>query len=249
MRKSERIQDAVILCAAILLVWQCLHWVVGSTALTSPLDTALRLKELSGADWFRADAWESLRAMGAAALIVALCGVSIGIILGLHRLTGSVAEPILITFHALPKVSLYPVVLLIFGLTISARVAFGVMHGIVPVALFTMAAVLNVRPVLVRAGRLMHLSGPGVVTRIVLPAALPGIVTGLRIGLSVTILGVLIGEMFASKKGLGFRLINAIGNNDAPTIMAIAVLLSVFAMALNYALILILADRRESGTR
>src|ERR1039458_1798520 len=68
---------------------------------------------------------------------------------------------------------------------------------------------------------------------IILPAALPGIVTGLRVGLSTTILGVLIGEMFASKKGLGFRLINAIGNNVAATIMAIAMLLSVFALTVN----------------
>jgi NitT/TauT family transport system permease protein len=249
MKKSERIQNVVILIAAIVLAWQCLYWTIGNTALTSPTDTALKLSELLQADWFRADMWESLRAMAAAALIVAAFGIPFGIVLGLHRLSGNVAEPILVTFYALPKVSLYPVVLLIFGLTISARIAFGVMHGIIPLVLFTMAAVAGVRPVLVRSAQLMHLSAAGIVLRIVLPAALPGIVTGLRIGLSVTILGVLIGEMFAAKKGLGFRLINAIGNNDTPTIMAIAVLLSIFAMTVNYVLLLLLAERREIGAR
>ena len=76
----------------------------------------------------------------------------------------------------------------------------------------------------------------------VLPAALPGILTGLRIGVSVTLLGVLIGEMFAAKRGLGFRLINAIGNADVPTIMAIALALSIFALVLNY-LLLVLTRR------
>jgi NitT/TauT family transport system permease protein len=88
------------------------------------------------------------------------------------------------------------------------------MHGIIPVILFVMGAVLNVRPVLVRSARVMNLSPLQIVRGIILPAALPGIVTGLRVGLSTTILGVLIGEMFASEKGLGFRLINAIGNNE-----------------------------------
>jgi NitT/TauT family transport system permease protein len=116
------------------------------------------------------------------------------------------------------------------------------MHGIIPVVLFTMSATANVQPVLVRAAHVMHLSMLRVITSVILPAALPGIVTGLRVGLSVTILGVLIGEMFAAKKGLGFRLMNAIGNNDAPTIMAIAMLLSAFALTVK--LVPAVVDRR-----
>jgi NitT/TauT family transport system permease protein len=244
MRRTERIQDLLILFAAILAAWQGLYWIVGNSALTPPIRTMSKLVELLSADWFLQDAWESLRATAIAAALVVVFGVLIGIPLGLHRLSRSVAEPILATFYSVPKVSLYPIVLLLFGLTISARIAFGVMHGIIPVILFTMSATANVKPVLLRSAKIMNLSTRRTITSIVLPAALPGIATGLRVGISVTILGVLIGEMFASKKGLGFRLVNAIGNNDGPSIMAIAVLISVFALAVNYILLLLLADRR-----
>ena len=66
-------------------------------------------------------------------------------------------EPVLGAFYALPKVTLYPVVLLLFGLGGAAKVAFGVMHGLIPIGLVTMAAVLEVRPVLLRTGRAMRL--------------------------------------------------------------------------------------------
>jgi NitT/TauT family transport system permease protein len=242
--RNEKVQDALILLAGIFVVWQCLYWVIGNSALTPPSTTMSKLIDLLSADWFWADILESLHAMGVAAVLVVIFGIPFGILLGLHRLSGNVAQPVLAALYALPKVSLYPIVLLIFGLTISARIAFGVMHGVIPVILFTMSATANVQPVLLRSAHVMHLSQRRVITSVIVPAALPGMITGLRVGLSLTILGVLIGEMFAAKKGLGFRLMNAIGNNDAPTIMAIAVLLSAFALTVNYLLVLLVAERR-----
>ena len=247
--RNEKVQDALILLAGIFVVWQCLYWVIGNSALTPPSTTVSKLIDLLSADWFWADILESLHAMGVAAVMVVIFGIPFGILLGLHRLSGNVAQPVLAALYALPKVSLYPIVLLIFGLTISARIAFGVMHGVIPVILFTMSATANVQPVLLRSAHVMHLSQRRVITSVIVPAALPGIITGLRVGLSLTILGVLIGEMFAAKKGLGFRLMNAIGNNDAPTIMAIAVLLSAFALTVNYLLVLLVAERRLRAAR
>ena len=70
---------------------------------------------------------------------------SSGLALGAHRLSGEVAEPILVALYSIPKITLYPVILLLFGLGISAKIAFGVIHGIIPVILFTMNAVRNIR--------------------------------------------------------------------------------------------------------
>ena len=70
-----------------------------------------------------------------------------------------------------------------------------------------------------------------------LPAAIPEIASGLRIGFSVTFLGVLIGEMFASQRGLGYLLMNAIGLYDTPTMMAVIVFLGVFAVTANVMLL------------
>ena len=89
-------------------------------------------------------------------------------------------------------------ILLLFGLGISAKIAFGVIHGIIPVAVFTMNAVRNIREVYFRAAKAMRLSVVQTAWSIVLPGASPEIVSGFRRGFGLTLLGTLIGARFAS---------------------------------------------------
>jgi NitT/TauT family transport system permease protein len=153
--------------------------------------------------------------------------------MGAHYLSGAVGEPILVALYSLPKITLYPVVLLIFGLGISGKVAFGALHGILPVALLTMAAIRNISPVYLKSARTMKLSQAQTVLTVLFPAMLPEIVSGLRIGLTVTLLGVLLAEMFASKQGLGFLIMNAMSLLQNEEMIAVAVLLFTFAALAN----------------
>ena len=88
-------------------------------------------------------------------------------------------------------------VLLIFGLTLPGRVTFGAMHGVLPVALLTMNSIRNIPPVYLKAARTLHLSHRQTISTVLFPATLPEIVSGLRIGFTLTLLGVLLAEMFA----------------------------------------------------
>ena len=144
-------------------------------------------------------------------------------------MSGEVAEPILTAFYSIPKITLYPVILLLFGLSLSARVAFGAIHGVVPVVLFTMAAVRGVRPIYFRVAQSMRLRPIEMAWHIVVPASLPGIVSGMRVGFSLTLLGTLIGEMFASQKGLGRMMIKAMDTDDVRLLVALAFLLVLVA--------------------
>ena len=121
------------------------------------------------------------------ALVIAYgIGLAIGVWLGAHRLSGAVGEPLLVALYSIPKITLYPVILLIFGLGISGKVAFGALHGILPVALLTMAAIRNIPPVYLKAARTLHLTNWQTILTVLLPATLPEVVAGLRIGLTVT---------------------------------------------------------------
>ena len=114
------------------------------------------------------------------------------------------------SLYSIPKITLYPVILLVFGLGISAKVAFGALHGIFPVALFTIGAIKNTSPVLIKTARVLGLA-PFETDRA--PCCCPPRCRrsspGLRIGFSATLLGTLIGELFASDQGIGFMLIRA----------------------------------------
>lgn len=238
----QRAADIAFLIAALLGLWQGVHLYAGDEALASPMVTFAYLADQLGTARFWGHIAESGMAFAWALLYAALGGLGLGLWLGFHRFAGVVAEPILVAIYSLPKVTLYPVMLLIFGLGLPAKVAFGTLHGIIPVVIFAMNAIRNLNPVLLRTARVMRLGPQQTALHVLLPAALPEIVSGLRIGFSLTMLGVLIGEMFASKRGLGFVIINAIGLNDSRTIMAVAVLVFGFAALANGALLAL--DRR-----
>jgi NitT/TauT family transport system permease protein len=229
----KRAGDSLLLVLGILALWQVLYWLAGDIALTSPADTAVHLWKLLGTARFWGHAAETARAFGLAVAISLIGGVMLGVLLGVNRTSGIVSEPILIALYSLPKVTLYPLVLLCFGLGMSAKVAFGAMHGLIPVTIFTMKAIMQIKPVLWRTAHAMRLSARQTALTIALPAVLPEIIAGARLGFSLTLLGVLIGEMFASQRGLGFMIMSAMGLGDIATIMAVAVFLSVFAIAAN----------------
>ncbi|MFW5679953.1 MAG: ABC transporter permease [Pseudomonadota bacterium] len=233
----RRLVDGTVLVLALLLIWQGLHLLAGDVAVTAPLPTLAHLGDLLASPTFWPHVAETTSALLWALVISLFGGLVVGTALGGHRLSGEVAEPILVALYSLPKITLYPVVLLLFGLGIEAKIAFGALHGIIPVTIFAMNAVRNVRPVYLRSARAMRLGPWQTATRVLVPATVPEIVTGFRIGFALTMLGVLIGELFASQRGLGFLLLKAMERNDVLTILALAVLLFTFATAVSLALL------------
>jgi NitT/TauT family transport system permease protein len=244
---KSRSFDYCLLVACFLLLWQLVHWAVGSNVISSPWATIVRAFELlqSGDFWQHADA--TATAFGVASVLSIAGGIVIGLWLGLRRYAGDVADPILSTFYSIPKITLYPVILLVFGLGMSAKVAFGVIHGIFPIAIFTMNAVRNVAPVYHRTARIMRLSPVTAAATIMAPAALPEMLAGIRIGIALTLLGTLIGELFASTSGLGFALIRAMDVHAVVDILAITLLLFTFAALVNVTLELIERWARHGG--
>ena len=166
----------------------------------------------------------------------------LGLWLGLHSLSSDIFEPMLVALYSIPKVTLYPILLLMFGLGISAKIAFGAIRGIIPIALFTITSVRNIKPVLIKTGRVLGLSTWQLFHSVHFPAAIPEIFTGLRLGFALTLLGILLGEMFASQRGLGYQLTTAIGLHNVDQIMGVTFLLVVFAASASA--ILLAIDRR-----
>ncbi|MGY6646505.1 MAG: ABC transporter permease [Salinarimonas sp.] len=240
--RAERLRyfgDVALVIVGIVVVWQILHMLAGDVAISSPLATAIRAGELLGSASFWPHAAETAKALVYALIIALLIGIGVGTWLGAHKLSGAVAEPILVALYSLPKITLYPLILLVFGLGIEAKIAFGAIHGVIPVTIFTMNAVKNINRVFLRSARVMKLTAMQTATRILLPATMPEIVSGLRVGFSLTLLGVVIGELFSSHRGMGFLVMRAIGLHDVSTMMAVTLILAVAAVAISSILLYI----------
>ena len=238
----KSLRNTVVLIVGLLVFWQLMYFVVGDVAMRSPWQTMRATAELARTDWFWLHVDNTMRAFAAALAIAIALGLLIGFALGLHRLSAEAMEPMLVALYSIPKITLYPIILLVFGLGMLAKVAFGVIHGIIPVALFTLGAVRSTRPIFVKTGRVLKLSKPAMMRSILFPAAVPEIFTGLRVGFSLTLIGTVLGEMFAAQHRLGYLLMNAIGLYNVEVIMSVTFLLVVFAASVNG--ILLAIDRR-----
>ena len=236
---------AAILITCVVAGWQLLFWWAGPGSLTSPLDTIGYTIQLLGSATFYPHLAETGQAFAVALAIAISFGILIGFSLGLYRFAGEVGEPVLVALYSIPKITLYPIVLLAFGIGMPAKIAFGALHGIVPVAILALSAVRNLNPVYARAARVMRMPAAQIATYVLLPAAIPEIFTGIRIGFSLTLIGTLLGEMFASQRGLGYLLIQAIGLHNVRVIMALTLLLVVIAVSASA--LLLAVDRRLRG--
>jgi NitT/TauT family transport system permease protein len=237
-----KFKEPILLVALLLIGWQLLYLAVGDVALRSPAATAANLGKLLGDARFLPHVRETAIAFVQGFAIAVVVGLLIGVPLGAARFAGEVAEPILVALYSIPKVTLYPVILLIFGIGMPAKVAFGAIHGIVPISIFAMNAVRNINPTHLRTAQVMRMSFLDLTLKILIRAALPEIVTGIRVGFSLALIGTLLGEMFGSQRGLGHLLMQAMSLHNIERILALTLLLVVFAAGIN-ALLLAL-DRR-----
>ena len=244
-QRRHGVRDTLLLVGVALLLWQVLcSWTAG-VAISAPATTFAYAGDLLLTGQFWGNVGATAFAFVVAFLLSATAGVLLGLALGLWRFAGDVTEPLLAGFYTIPKVTLYPVVLLVFGLGVSAKIAFGIMHGLVPVTLFTVSAIKTLPGVLPRACRSLRLSAWQTMRWVLIPACLPQIVAGLRLGFSLTLLGVLIGEMFSSQRGLGFLLVNGLAQHNVRLSTAVVLVIVVVAIAANVAMLRL--TRRFSG--
>jgi NitT/TauT family transport system permease protein len=242
MRRAIDAFPSLFLVIGLLVLWQLAFWLVGRNALLPPAETIVDLARRLQTARFWGHIAETGTAFAAALLIAVIAGLVMGLALGTNRTASEIFEPFLLAGNSVPKIALYPIVLLIFGIGMPAKIAFGAIHGVVPVAIFTIAACRNVPPILIRAAKAMKLTQWDMVRSVLLPAALPDIFSGIRIGFSLTLIGTVLGEMFGSQRGLGYLLMTAIGLQNIQVIMSVTLLLVLVAATVNT--LLLVQDRR-----
>ena len=228
-KNARRRLDVALICLALALAWQIASWKLGTDVLPGPWHTLRQLAALIGQPRFRSDIAATANAYGISLIIAMAGGLTLGLICGGWKAVGDEIEPPILALIATPKVMLYPIILLFFGLGDAAKIFFGLLHGLPPVVIIMANALRTLRRVYRKVSQTMRLSRRAYARHVLIPAVMPEAVASFRICFALTLLGVLIGEMFASTRGLGHLLFASIGTNDQLTIMAVTLLLFVFA--------------------
>ncbi|WP_405978114.1 ABC transporter permease [Streptomyces sp. NBC_00158] len=242
--RAGLLRSAAIL--ALLALWEAAPrlGLVDATFLPPVSEVARAWWELLGDGQLGEHARASLaRSFGGFAIAVAVA-VPLGLLIGWYRPVAVFLGPLLELFRNTAALALLPVFVLLLGIGETSKVSIVVYACVWPILLNTISAVGNADPTLVRLARSMDLSTPRLFQKVILPASVPAVFTGIRLAGAVSILVLVAAEMIGAKAGLGY-LINASQFNFAiPQMYAGIVTISAIGVAFNQ--VLVAVERRLS---
>lgn len=202
------------LLAAALVVWEVAGRAANPLMAVPPSAVLPALRELlllrSYPD-LPASLLLTLREIALAYGLAVAAGLACGFALGMNRLVGRAYGPMLAALYAVPAVVWYPSLMLFFGLDAASKIAFGFLLGFFPVTLAVLAGIRQVNPQLVMVARAYGAGPLRVFVSVMVPAMLFTLVGGLRTGLALSVIGVIVGEILGSKRGMGALINHAYG--------------------------------------
>ncbi|MER5864680.1 ABC transporter permease [Kitasatospora sp. NPDC002040] len=191
--------------------------------------------------------WASLARSFSGFGLAVVIGVPLGLLIGWYRPVANLLSPLLELFRNTAALALLPVFVLILGIGETSKISIVLYACLWPILLNTISAVRSVDPTLLRLARSLDLSPVRLFQKVILPASVPVVFTGIRLAGAVSILVLVAAEMVGAKAGLGY-LINASQYNFAiPQMYAGIVTISVIGVVFNQ--LLVWLERRFTAWR
>lgn len=213
---SRQLTLSVATLAVLLAIW----WAVTALQLISPLflpspwQVLQKLLTIAGPQGFMdATLWQHLAAsltrIAIALVLAAIVGVPVGIAMGLSPTVRGILDPLIELYRPVPPLAWLPLVIIWFGIGETPKILLIYLAIFAPVVMSTLAGVKSAQQVRVRAVQSLGASRAQVLWLVILPGALPEILTGLRIGLGVGWSTLVAAELIAATRGLGFMVQSA----------------------------------------
>jgi NitT/TauT family transport system permease protein len=165
-------------------------------------------------------------------ILATLLGVALAIIITYSTLAREALYPNLVFFQLIPKIALAPLFIIWLGIGSQSRIAFSVFIAFFPVVIATTAGFMSVDRSMLRLCRALTASEWQIFTSVRFPSALPYIFSGMKIAITLAIIGVIIGEFITAQAGLGYLIIFATARADTEVSMAAIVVLCVCGLLL-----------------
>jgi NitT/TauT family transport system permease protein len=221
-------------------------WITSLT-LPKPSDVLATFVELWNSGLLFRHLGPSLSRLAVGAAIGASFGIGVGVLIGLFSYIRAGLVPLVAAIFPIPKIALLPLFVIWFGIDETSKYALIAFGTFTPTVVATYGAVDNVDRSLIRMGQSFGLSWFSIVRKIVLPGAMPGILSGLRISLSIAIILLVAAEMLGAEYGIGAYILEAGSLYDLERLFAGVVILSILGVILSATIGLI--EKRLLGWR
>jgi NitT/TauT family transport system permease protein len=220
---------SVLFLLAMLAGWQWIPGAFGIPPFIVPpvSDVALEFVHL----YARENLWEhtgvTLAEVVAGFLLGSLLGMVTGYVLGLSRIVEVVLSPYILMLQIAPKVAFAPLFIIWFGYTVYPKILVAVLIVFFPIAINVLKAMQTIDPALINLARSFTASRVQIFWKIEFPASLPALFAGLRIGSTLAVIGIVVGEFVGGNEGLGYLLILGEGQGRTAMVFVCIILLTI----------------------
>jgi ABC-type nitrate/sulfonate/bicarbonate transport system permease component len=183
-------------------IWE-MHW-VSPLFFSGPSAVAIKFKESLTEGTLLSDMAFSGRNFALGFLLAAAVGIVLGILFGWYRWLRLLTNPFVNGFYAMPRIAMVPLIILWYGIGMKSKVYVVFLFAVFPILVNTVAGVKALDSDLLRAARAYCATDWQIFKTVALPGSVPFILTGIRQGISLGLIGVVIGEMFGGSEGVGF---------------------------------------------
>jgi ABC-type nitrate/sulfonate/bicarbonate transport system permease component len=234
-RRASEIAIGILPIALVLALWHAIaaSGIAPAVLLPPPAAVFARLIEQAVNRQFLENAAVTLYRLFAGFSIAVVIGVTLGVAATGSKAVEGIVKPLVRVLAPLPKVALYPAMILILGFDDASKIALVAADAVFPILLATYQGTAAVEPKLVWSARAAGTSRRAALFKIVLMAALPSVLTGCRIGLIISCIVVFLAEMITSTDGLGYLLVRAGRNFETVDMFVPLISISILGLTLN----------------
>ncbi len=231
-RRSGRLTVNTAAVVAGILIW-ALFTMNGMVGLPTPLEVARQavVQAKNGLLW--SDAAASLARVSTGFLLGIAVAIPIGFLMGWYRLARAVIEPYVQFFRTIPPLAIIPLAIVTLGIEETPKIFVIFLSSFLSSVVASYQGVVNVDKTLINAARVLGAGDFTIFRRVVVPASLPYIMVGVRIGLGSSWATVVAAELIAAQSGLGFRMQQAQLYYDLPTIFVSLVSIGVLGLLMD----------------
>jgi NitT/TauT family transport system permease protein len=250
VRGWRDVAAAIVAGAAFVAVWQAVVWLGNYPPfiLPSPLVVANRFLQALIDGTLPGHATTTLQEIVLGFAVGALAAIVVGYVIARSPIAERLLSPYLVAAQATPVLVLAPLLSLWFGTGLLSKVVICALIVFFPVAVATMVGIRSVDAGLLELGRSLRATRRQVLTTLEIPAALPSILGGMRVGVTLAVVGAIVGEWAGAERGLGVLINLARGSLfDIP--LMFATLLTIALVGIVLYLVVVLVERRLVGAR
>jgi NitT/TauT family transport system permease protein len=223
----------VLACLGLLAVWQIASLMLNNDSFPTAIEAIRAIPSILGDKESLINILASLRRMATGFALAVAVSIPLGLMMGRSRAVASFFNPLLMVIYPVPKAALMPIIMLWLGVGDIAKTLVIFLGVSLPVIYHSFAGAKAVEEKMLWSGAAMGLSAPQRLIRIVLPAALPEILTGCRTGLVLALITMITSEMIARQSGAGNILFNALDMGQYDTVFAMIIIVGAMGIGLD----------------